>query len=84
MRILTGLVLALLISAPAAAQVISPAEMLRSSVTNYIRPQTKAFATRTTELSKAMYVLCENGDLTGYFFEVFGNGGTIGAPEGAV
>ena len=65
MRLLAGLALALLISVPAAAQVISPAEMLRSSVTNYIRPQTKAFATRTAELSKAMYVLCENGDLTG-------------------
>lgn len=65
MRIFATIFVTLLLIAPASAQIISPSEMLRSSVTNFIRPQTKAFATRATELSKAMYVLCENGDLTG-------------------
>lgn len=65
MRFLVAVLAALLLAIPATAQIISPAEMLRSSVTNFIRPQTKAFATRTAELSRAMYVLCENGDLIG-------------------
>ena len=65
MRIFAAIFAALLLVAPASAQIISPSEMLRSSVTNFIRPQTKAFAARTAELSKAMYVLCENGDLAG-------------------
>lgn len=65
MRIFAAIFAALLLITPATAQIISPSEMLRSSVTNFIRPQTKAFATRAAELSKAMYVLCENGDLTG-------------------
>lgn len=65
MRFFATILAALLLITPASAQIISPSEMLRSSVTNVIRPQTKAFATRTAELSKAMYVLCENGDLTG-------------------
>lgn len=63
MRIFATIFAALLLITPASAQTISPSEMLRSSVTNFIRPQTKAFATRTAELSKAMYILCENGDL---------------------
>jgi predicted lipoprotein len=75
MRILAAIFAALLLATPATAQIISPSEMLRSSVTNFIRPQTKAFATRTTELSKAMYVLCENGDLTGAQ-EAFSNAAT--------
>lgn len=65
MRIVAAILAALLLVTPAAAQVVSPSEMLRSSVSNFIRPQTKAFALRTTELSKAMYTLCENGDLGG-------------------
>lgn len=63
MRILAAIFAALLLITPANAQIISPSEMLRSSVTNFVRPQTKAFATRATELAEAMYVLCENGDL---------------------
>lgn len=63
MRIFAAILAALLLVTPASAQIISPSEMLRSSVANFVRPQTKAFATRTTDLSKAMYVLCENGDL---------------------
>lgn len=65
MRIFWAFLAALLLVSPAAAQIISPSEMLRSSVTNFIRPQTKAFATRTAELSSAMYALCENSNLTG-------------------
>lgn len=63
MRFFVAFLAALLLVTPATAQIISPSEMLRSSVTNFVRAQTKAFATRTAELSKAMYVLCENGDL---------------------
>jgi uncharacterized protein len=59
MRILAALLAAMLLVPPAMAQVISPSEMLRSSVTNFIRPQTRAFATRTDELSAAMDALCE-------------------------
>lgn len=65
MRFFVTFLAVLMLVTPATAQIISPSEMLRSSVTNFIRPQTKAFATRTAELSKAMYVLCENGDLAG-------------------
>jgi len=60
MRLLRALLAAMLLASPAFAQVISPSEMLRSSVSNFIRPQTKAFAARTGELSTAMAALCEN------------------------
>lgn len=63
MRIFVAVFAILLLVAPASAQIISPSEMLRSSVTNFIRPQTKAFATRTAELSTAMDALCQHGDL---------------------
>lgn len=75
MRFFASILAALLLIMPAAAQIISPSEMLRSSVTNFIRPQTKIFASRTAELSKAMYALCENGDLTGAQ-EAFANAST--------
>lgn len=58
MRIYAVIVATLLLVAPAAAQIISPSEMLRSSVTNFIRPQTKAFASRTAELAQAMDTFC--------------------------
>ncbi|KKB75825.1 hypothetical protein VW35_18825 [Devosia soli] len=60
MRLLRALLAAVLLVSPAAAQVISPSEMLRSSVSNFIRPQTKAFAARADELTSAMGALCEN------------------------
>jgi uncharacterized protein len=47
---------------PAAAQVITPSEMLRSSVTNFIRPQAGAFASRTDALVSTMETLCATLD----------------------
>ncbi len=63
MRLIAAFALALMLVTPAAAQIVSPSEMLRSSVTNFIRPQTRAFATRTSELAAAMYALCRGGEL---------------------
>ncbi|MDV3253328.1 peptidase M75, Imelysin [Devosia sp. BK] len=58
MRIFFGAVLALALSAPVAAQTTTPSEVLRSSVSNFIRPQIKSFAREAETLTSAVMTLC--------------------------
>lgn len=58
MRSLAGVVLALALSVPVAAQTTTPSEVLRSSVSNFIRPQMKTFAREAEALSQAVGTLC--------------------------
>lgn len=58
MRFFAGVVLALALSAPVVAQTTTPSEVLRSSVSNFIRPQMKAFAGESEALSLAVATLC--------------------------
>jgi len=58
MRLSLALMVLLACLSPAWAQTITPTEMLRSSVTNFIRPQVKAFAREARALEPAMATLC--------------------------
>lgn len=58
MRLFAGALLAIALSAPVAAQTVTPSEVLRSSVSNFIRPQMKSFARESEALSSAVTALC--------------------------
>lgn len=58
MRILLPVLVVLALVAPATAQIVTPSEILRSSVSNVIRPQVKAFAESGLEMAAGMAGLC--------------------------
>lgn len=58
MRILLPVLAVLALATPATAQIVTPSEILRSSVSNVIRPQVKAFADSGTDMAAGMSGLC--------------------------
>ena len=57
-RLLAAAAVLLTLVAPATAQVVTPSEILRSSVHNVLRPGMKVFALRSAALEDAMTGLC--------------------------
>ena len=58
MRLVLALIMLVAMAPAALAQIVTPTEMLRSSVTNVVRPQMKAFAVSAARLSDEAATLC--------------------------
>jgi uncharacterized protein len=66
MRLVAAFVIALALALPAQAQLVRRADIARSAVTDFIRPETAAFATAAEALVPALETLCTTPDDTAF------------------